>query len=119
MKYNNPVLSASTLEKDSVKNMQGEDLGEIKEIMIDTEGGQVQYYVLSFGGFLGMGDKLFAVPPQAISVDTEQKCVVLNVEKDLLKEAPGFDKDNWPNMADSTFRDKIYGHYGYEYRKAA
>jgi sporulation protein YlmC with PRC-barrel domain len=117
MKLNNIVLSASSLEGDKVKNTLGEDLGDIKDIMIDTETGQVQYYVLSFGGFLGMGDKLFAIPPQAISVDTEEKCVVLNVSKEQLENAPGFDKDNWPNMADASFRDQIYGHYGYEYHR--
>lgn len=116
MKFNNIVLSASSLEGDKVKNAQGEDLGNVKDIMINTEGGQVQYYVLSFGGILGMGDKLFAIPPQAIAVDTEDKCLILNVDKDKLENAPGFDKDDWPNMADETFRNEIYGHYGYEYR---
>ncbi|MCL5974782.1 MAG: PRC-barrel domain-containing protein [Gammaproteobacteria bacterium] len=116
MKFNNIVLSASSLEGDKVKNTQGEDLGNVKDIMINTEGGQVQYYVLSFGGILGMGDKLFAIPPQAIAVDTQNKCLILNVDKEKLENAPGFDKDNWPNMADETFRNEIYGHYGYEYR---
>jgi|TARA_R110000822_G_scaffold125694_10_gene260584 sporulation protein YlmC with PRC-barrel domain len=116
MKFNNIVLSASSLEGDKVKNAQGEDLGNVKDIMINTERGQVQYYVLSFGGILGMGDKLFAIPPQAIAVDTQEECLILNVDKDKLENAPGFDKDNWPNMAEEAFRDEIYAHYGYEYR---
>ena len=116
MKFNNIVLSASSLEGDKVKNAQGEDLGNVKDIMINTERGQVQYYVLSFGGILGMGDKLFAIPPQAIAVDTQEECLILNVDKDKLENAPGFDKDNWPNMADEAFRDEVYAHYGYEYR---
>ncbi len=113
---NNIVLSASSLNGDTVKNVQGEDLGDVKDIMIDTENGQVEYYVLSFGGFMGMGDKLFAVPPQAMNVDTEDQCMVLNVDKEILETAPGFDKDDWPNMADEAFRNRVYGHYGYEYR---
>lgn len=116
MKFNNIVLSASSLEGDKVKNAQGEDLGNVKDIMINTERGQVQYYVLSFGGILGMGDKLFAIPPQSIAVDTQEECLILNVDKDKLENAPGFDKDNWPNMAEEAFRDEIYAHYGYEYR---
>ena len=116
MKFNNIVLSASSIEGDKVKNAKGEDLGHVKDIMINTERGQVQYYVLSFSGILGMGNKLFAIPPQAIAVDTEEECLVLNVDKDKLDNAPGFDQDNWPDMADETFRDAIYGHYGYEYR---
>lgn len=113
---NNIVLSASSLSGDTVKNVQGENLGDVKDIMIDTEKGQVEYYVLSFGGFMGMGDKLFAVPPQAMNVDTEEECMVLNVDKELLETAPGFDKDDWPNMAEESFRNQVYGHYGYEYR---
>lgn len=110
------VLSASTLMGDDVKNAQGENLGDIKDVMIDTDSGKVAYYVLSFGGFMGMGDKLFAIPPQATRVDTEKKCLVLNVDKDRLENAPGFDKDSWPDMADPAFRDRIYGYYGYEHR---
>lgn len=115
MNLNNIVLSASSLTGDSVKNLKGDDLGDIKDIMIDTENGQVQYYVLSFGGLMGMGDKLFAIPPQAIDVDTEKECMVLNVEEETLKNAPGFDDDNWPTLADERFRDEVYSYYGYEY----
>lgn len=121
MQGSNCVLSASTIEGDTVKNSQGEELGNIKEIMICTDTNEVQYYVLSFGGILGMGDKLFAIPPEAMTCDTNEECFVLNVDKETLENAEGFDKDNWPNFADAKFRDQIYGYYGYEYnsRKAA
>lgn len=105
------VLSTSTLNGDSVINAQGEDLGEIKDIMVDTSSGKVEYAVLSFGGFLGMGDKLFAVPWNALQVDQQNKKFRLNVNKEELKEAPGFDKDNWPNFADSSFREPIDSFY--------
>jgi len=107
------VLSASALKGDQVVNQQGEDLGKIEEIMIDLDHGRVAYAVLSFGGFLGMGDKLFAVPWQAFAVDTAQKRLVLNADKELLKKATGFDKDNWPNMADPDWGTKHCGYYGY------
>ena len=113
------ILSASTLCKDIVKNNNGENLGEIKDIMIDTDTGQVCYYVLSFGGFLGMGDKYFAIPPQAISVDGRRKHLVLNVDKQSLRNAPGFDKNNWPNMADHKFRDRVYSHFGFSFGQTA
>ena len=121
MNYTHPLLSATSIINDKVHNAQNEKLGSIEDIMIDTQTGAVNYYVLSFGGFLGMGDKLFAVPPQAVSVDTENECLVLNVDKERLKNAPGFDKDNWPNMADTTFRDQISNFYGdtYDSRRAA
>jgi sporulation protein YlmC with PRC-barrel domain len=108
------VLSASSLKGDKVVNHQGEDLGEIQEIMIDLDRGRIAYAVLSFGGFLGMGDKLFAIPWQAFSVDTVQKRLVLNTKKELLEKATGFDKSNWPNMADPTWGSTVYGYYGYK-----
>jgi len=108
------VLSASSLKGDKVVNHQGDDLGEIQEIMIDLDRGRIAYAVLSFGGFLGMGDKLFAIPWQAFSVDTVQKRLVLNTKKELLEKATGFDKSNWPNMADPTWGSTVYGYYGYK-----
>ena len=70
---------------------------------------------MSFGGFLGMGEKLFAVSWNALTLDTHNKRFVLNAEKDRLKHAPGFDKDNWPNMADSYWAKEIYSYYGAPY----
>jgi sporulation protein YlmC with PRC-barrel domain len=106
------VLSASTLEGDSVRNSAGEDLGKVDEIMIDIPSGQIAYAVLSFGGILGMGNKLFAVPRSAFTVDEDEKCFVLNVDKRTLDTAPGFDKDNWPDMADTGWGAEIFQHYG-------
>ncbi len=80
--------------------------------MLDMQSGQVSYAVLSFGGFLGILDKLFAVPWSALKLDTVNKCFTLNVEKERLESAPGFDKDNWPNMADSSWQDTIHSYYG-------
>ena len=108
------VLSASSLKGDNVVNHQGEDLGKIEEIMIDLDRGRIAFAVLSFGGFLGMGDKLFAIPWQAFTVDTVQKRLVLNTKKELLEKATGFDKSDWPNMADPTWGSKVYGYYGYK-----
>jgi sporulation protein YlmC with PRC-barrel domain len=106
------VLSASTLEGDAVRNSAGEDLGTVDEIMIDIASGQVAYAVLSFGGFLRMGNKLFAVPWSALSVDEDEKCIILDVDKRTLETAPGFDKDNWPDMADKSWGTEVYRHYG-------
>ncbi len=107
------VLSASSLAGDSVRNTAGESLGKIEEVMIDIPSGRVAYAVLSFGGFLGMGNKLFAVPWNAFTVDEENKEFILDVDKKTLENAPGFDKDNWPDMADPSFGRQIFGHYGY------
>jgi len=67
--------------------------------------------VLSFGGILGMGDKLFAIPWGALTLDTDRKCFVLDVPKDRLQSAPGFDKDRWPAMADASWASQVYAYY--------
>lgn len=108
------VLSASTLIGDKVRNPQGEELGSLKEIMLDLSTGHVAYAVVSFGGFLGLGDKLFAIPWRMLTVDTQSEELVLDVDKSVLENAPGFDKDNWPNFADRTWAAEIYSYYNYE-----
>ena len=106
------VLSASTLENEKVVNAAGESLGRIEDYMIDLNNGRIAYCVLSFGGFLGMGDKLFAIPFQAMTLDTENKRFVLNMDKERLKNAPGFDKDNWPDTTNPEWGSRIYSYYG-------
>ena len=106
------LMGADTLIGDSVVNAQEEDLGDIKEIMLDMQTGQVAYAVLAFGGFLGMGEKLFAVPWQALHLDTANKRMVLNVDKERLRNAPGFDKDAWPDMSDVSWAGGIHSFYG-------
>ena len=106
-----PVLSSDSISGNDVRNTRGEDLGKIKEVMIDTETGDVAYAVLDFNSFLGMGGKYFAVPWNALKIDTDNKCFQLPVEEETLKKAEGFDKDNWPNFADRTFGERIHRHY--------
>lgn len=106
------VMSAGTLKGDSVQNAEGETLGKIEDFMLDMEAGRIRYAVLSFGGIVGIGDKLFAVPPEALRIDTDNKCLVLDVDKERLKEAPGFDKDDWPNLADTALGRDVYDYYG-------
>ena len=83
--------------------------------MIDLDDGQVAYAVLSFGGFLGLGDKLFAIPWEALAFDTENLTVILEADKEVLKYAPGFDKDHWPDNAqyEAGWLLDIYEYYGY------
>src|SRR5450755_3370427 len=94
------VLAADTLTGDKVVNRQKEDLGTIEHLMIDVKKGRLAYAVLSFGGFLGMGDKLFAIPWGALAVDTSEEQFILDIDRKVLEGAPGFDKAHWPNMAD-------------------
>jgi sporulation protein YlmC with PRC-barrel domain len=106
------LMGANTLNGNDVFNKDGEDLGDIMEIMLDMRSGRVSYAVLSFGGFMGMGDKLFAVPWDALKLDTVNKRFTLDVNKERLESAPGFDKDQWPDMADATWERGVHAWYG-------
>lgn len=106
------LMGADTLIGNDVYNNDGEDLGDVKEIMLDMGSGKVSYAVLSFGGILGLGEKLFAVPWDALKLDTVNKRFTLNVKKDALDQAPGFDKDDWPDMADRKWASGIHDYYG-------
>ena len=106
------LMGANTLIGDDVVNHKEETLGDIKEIMLDMRTGKVAYAVMAFGGFLGMGDKLFAVPWTALRLDTINKRFVLNIEKDHLENAPGFDKNSWPDMTDATWVNELHSYYG-------
>lgn len=113
---NSPILSSTSITGTNVTNAKGESLGEIKDLMIDTQTGTVNYAVLSFGGFLGLGDKYFAVPFEAFTVNETTETFVLNVSKDVLENAPGFDKDNWPKSSDHRFWNSLYDVYGVKRR---
>ena len=97
----------------NVVNQHDEGIGKIEDVVLDANAGRIAYAILSFGGFLGMGNKYFAIPWNAFKFDFADKKAVLNVDKKLLENAPGFDKDNWPNFADTTLGSTIYKHYGY------
>jgi sporulation protein YlmC with PRC-barrel domain len=97
-----------------VHNAAGEDLGKIEDLVIDLSTGRVRYATLSFGGFLGVGDKLFAVPWGALRLKTvgDDTTFVLDVPKERLEAAPGFNKDQWPNFADPNWSREIDLYYG-------
>ena len=111
------LLSADSIMSDSVKNAEGADLGSIKELLVNPDNGKVDYAVLTFGGFMGMGDKYFAVPWDALEVNREDKTMRLNMPKERLEKMEGFDKSNWPDFANPQFEDSMHrsfdgvGHY--------
>ena len=109
------TLSATSLMGTKVVNLRGEDIGKLEEIMLDLDSGRVSYAVLSFGGFMGMGDKLFAIPWQGFTVDTEEEQLILNIDKEILKNSEGFDKNNWPDFSSPEWHERTYAQYGYEY----
>jgi sporulation protein YlmC with PRC-barrel domain len=106
------VLKATSLIGKKVQGSDGKKLGSIKDLVIEPDDGEVQYAVLDFGGFLGVGDKYFAVPWEALQLTEDQKAVVLDVSKKDLKKAPGFDKNNWPDLGSPEMAIVIYEYYG-------
>jgi len=105
------LMGADTLLGDDVCNTRGEVLGDIKEIMLDMNTGTVAYAVLSFGGLMGIGEKLFAVPWNALKLDTLNKRLELDIDKSVLENAPGFDKDDWPDMANPDWMAQVNNYY--------
>ena len=94
-----------------VVNKEREDLGKIEDIVVDTRDSRANYAILSFGGILGMGGKHFAIPWQALVFDLTQKVAVLNVDRDRLAKAPGFDKNDWPDVADAEWGQAVHHYY--------
>ncbi len=109
---NRRTLSASTLTGDTVRNTEGQELGTITETMIDVPSGRIAYAVLDMGGFLGIGNKLFALPWQALDLDAENHEFVLDVPKEKLESAPGFPKDEWPDFSNPEWSTRIHDFYG-------
>lgn len=112
---NHLILSSTTIEGTNVRNLADEKLGEIKDIMLDADSGRIVYAVLSVSeGFLGLDNKYFAIPWQALRFDTGREIALLDISKDRLKDSPGFDKDNWPSAPQREFVDEVHTFYGYQ-----
>ncbi len=111
MQRSNGWLATALLNK-NVRNSAGENLGKIEDVVIDPATGNIQYAILSFGGVLGMGNKLFPIPWSSLDISPSRDYVLLNIDKEVLERAPGFDSDKWPNMADPVWRRSIHDYYG-------
>lgn len=104
---------ASQLIGMDVRNSNGQNLGNVNDVVFDLDTGRVRYVAISFGGFLGIGNKLFAVPIDLLKLKhgTDESCFVFDVAKDRLQTAPGFNQDAWPDMADRKWRDEVDAFY--------
>ena len=111
--FSNSPVKASSIIGTKVVNPNGDNLGDIKEVVIDPRTGRVAYSVVSFGGFLGMGEKLFAIPFSSFKYNATSNDYVLDVSKERLQSAPGFDADHWPSMAEEKWNRDVYKYYGH------
>jgi sporulation protein YlmC with PRC-barrel domain len=105
------LMTAATLTGDKVVNRNGDTLGEIADIMLDVPRGRIAYAVMSSGGFLGMGEKLFAIPWPALTLDTDRHCFVIDADKGHFRDAPGFDKDHWPSAPNDDWHREVHAYY--------
>ncbi|HVY75614.1 MAG TPA: PRC-barrel domain-containing protein [Puia sp.] len=104
-------LAASTVVGEKVRNKEGEHLGTIKDIMLDIRSGKIDYYVIEFGGFLGVGVKYFAIPFRLLNIDTKSKVYIFNQSKETLEKAPGFDQDHWPDT--NLHFDEVHSYWSF------
>lgn len=109
--FSSSPVKASSVIGTKVVNAKDENLGDIKEMVIDPRTRKVAYAVVAFGGFLGMGEKLFAIPFEAFAYNAVNNEYVLDVAKERLKEAPGFDADHWPSMTDEKWNRDLHTYY--------
>ncbi len=109
--FSNSPVKASSIIGTSVVDPKDESLGDIKEIVIDPNTGKVAYAVVSFGAFLSMGEKLFAIPFSAFKYNEAENEYILDVSKDRLKAAPGFDPNHWPTMGEEQWNRDVYKYY--------
>ena len=106
------VMACDSLAGDVVVNDAQEELGTLGHVMIDVPSGTIAYAVLACGGVFGIGEKLFAIPWRALTLDAERHCLVLDVSRQRLDAAPGFDKDHWPSMADPAWARQVHDYFG-------
>ncbi|RQS23375.1 PRC-barrel domain-containing protein [Burkholderia sp. Bp8998] len=105
------VMAAGTLKDDRVLTIDGDDIGKITNIMLDVHSGRIAYAVVSSGGLPGIGDKLLAVPWNVLTLDAERRCFVLPVPTERVRDAPGFEQDRWPTMADPAWAEGLHAYY--------
>ncbi len=104
-------LAASSIIGDKVRNSTDDHLGEIKDIMLDINTGNIDYFVIEFGGFLGIGIKYFAIPFRLVKVDPARKLFIFDLSKEALEKAPGFDIDHWPDT--NLHLDQVYSYWSF------
>ena len=111
---NRPVarLTATSIIGDKVENNNGDDLGTIDNLMINIHTGRVEYAVIEYGSFLGLGGKLFAIPFEELRVAPGRHVFIVDRDKDYLKMSPGFDKNHWPDTNDHTYYGDVDSYWG-------
>ncbi|MEP7277363.1 MAG: PRC-barrel domain-containing protein [Bacteroidota bacterium] len=104
-------LTATSIIGDKVHNKEGDHMGDIKNIMLDVTTGKIEYFVVEFGGFLGIGTKYFAIPFALLHVDAENKLFVFSQSREMLENAPGFNEEHWPDT--NIHLEQMHGYWSF------
>lgn len=110
----NTLIASNKVEGTAVYNRQGERLGAVYNFMVDKQSGKVEYAVLSFGGFMGIGTDYYPLPWKMLTYDTKQGGYVVDLDRNLLDTAPRYSREEEPNY-DRAYGERVYGHYGQAY----
>ena len=110
-------LPATTVKGHQVTNYDNEDLGTIEDFMVDMATGRLGYAIMSCTGMSFIGsrgkERLFAVPIRALTIDPEGGRFMLNADRKMLRYAPNFDRQSWPDTADPRWRSGINSYYSF------
>ncbi len=109
---NSKLISSVALIGMEVKNLEGQDLGDIVDIMLDEDSGATAYAVIATG-FMGLGDRYLAVPWRAFRINSKKELVQLDISRDDFKRAPSFDKENWPAFPHADFIREVHDYFGF------
>jgi uncharacterized protein YrrD len=105
------MIAADKVEGTTVRNPAGDKLGSIHNVMIDKHTGKVAYAVMSFGGFLGIGNRYHALPWSVLKYDTRDGCYIVNLDKNMLEKAPTYDESERVNWDDQAWGRRVHDYY--------
>jgi hypothetical protein len=106
------LISSDKVEGTAVYNRAGEKLGSIHTLMIDKRSGKVAYAVMSFGGFLGIGDRYHPLPWSVLDYETSQGGYVVDLDRSKLEGAPTYGTSETPNWGDRRWGQQVHDYYG-------
>jgi osmotically-inducible protein OsmY/sporulation protein YlmC with PRC-barrel domain len=111
MQSSNTWLATAFVHK-SVRNSAGEIIGTIEDIVVNPVSGVIEYAIVSLDELLGRRNRLFAIPWSSLRLSSSSDYVLLDVDRERLERAPGFEREHWPDLADPAWRRSIHEYYG-------
>jgi sporulation protein YlmC with PRC-barrel domain len=105
-------ISIGHLLNEHVTDIEGRDIGKVEDLVLDYASGSIDFAVVKFGGFLGMGGKYHVIPWELVNIDTERRAFTMDVSKEQVDRAPAFDSNNVPDVEDTEYMDAVFGYWG-------